>query len=310
MKTTVKQAILLSLTLAMTACATPSLTGLDGVSNVNASSTLPSALLSDDGKLAYVLESKINKQKVSQLIISSPTGQNARAVFQVAGTIFSPAWSPDGRQLAFSVQYPKGLAVIYLLNIANGQARLITPYKTNNLSPSFSPDGQSILFANSLDGDSDIYRLNLKQAQLEKIIDLPSTEVQPSYAPDGKSFVFVSDNITAGKPQLYRYDFATGQTTRLSNNRYSASPSISPTADKIAFLQGQQAVIMNLTTQTLTDIANTGLDEAPRFSPDGRRVVYASSDGQSHKINIYNLNTGKTTSFYTNGVARSPVWSK
>lgn len=262
------------------------------------------------GKIAYIEETGKGDDKISQLKIMDADGQNIRSINRVKGSIFSPAWSPNGRTIAYAIQYPKGLPVIYLQNIDGGQPQRLTPFKGLNLSPSFSPDGNSILFSSSFEGNSDIYRISLGSNRLEKLVSMPSDEVEPSYAPDGNSFVFVSNKTGVKTPQIYRYNFATQGIKRISRGGYATSPSFSPDGKQIAFLNGRNASIMNLSGSVIHNIGNTGIDEAPHFSPNGNRVVYATKKGGKGMIKIKSLEGGRSFGRSARGIVRFPVWSK
>lgn len=261
------------------------------------------------GRIAYIEEMGSGKQKVSRLKVMDADGENARTITEVAGSIFSPAWSPDGNRIAYSVQREKSYPVIYIQNVSGGGARALTPFAGSNLSPSFSPDGSKILFSSSFEGSADIYEMSASGGTPRRLTNLPSSEVQPSYAPDGKSFVFVSDKTGFNKPQVYRYDFGTGSTTRVSNGSYATSPQFSNDGTQIAFLNGRSAAIMNSSGAVTANLGNTGIDEAPSFSPNGKRVVYASTQGGKGVLTIKSLNGGEAFGKSGQGIIRSPVWS-
>ena len=261
------------------------------------------------GRIAYIEESGTGKQKVSRLKVMDADGENARTITEVAGSIFSPAWSPDGNRIAYSVQREKSYPVIYVQNVSGGGASVLTPFSGSNLSPSFSPDGSKILFSSSFEGSADIYEISASGGTPRRLTNLPSSEVQPSYAPDGKSFVFVSDKTGFNKPQVYRYDFGSGRTTKVSNGGYATSPQFSSDGTQIAFLSGRSAAIMNSNGAVTTNLGNTGIDEAPSFSPNGKRVVYASTQGGKGVLTIKSLNGGEAFGKSGQGIIRSPVWS-
>ena len=73
------------------------------------------------------------------------------------------------------------------------QRRTITKAEGWNTAPSFSPDGQIIVFMSSRDGNSEIYSTNLKTGQLERLTDSPGYDNNPRFSPDGKTIVFSSD---------------------------------------------------------------------------------------------------------------------
>ena len=70
----------------------------------------------------------------------------------------SPAWSPDGRQLAFT-SYRDGDWEIYVMNADGSDVRRLTDNSAWDDSPAWSPDGRWIAYASDRDGDDEIYVL-------------------------------------------------------------------------------------------------------------------------------------------------------
>ena len=261
------------------------------------------------GRIAYIEEFGTDNNKISRLKVMDADGENAKTITEVNGAIFSPTWSPDASRIAYTVHREKSYPVIYVQNISGGAATVVTPYKGSNMSPSFSPDGSKILFSGSHEGSADIYEINANGGNLRKLTNLPSSEVQPNYAPDGKSFVFVSDKAGFNKPSIYRYTFSSGQITRISNGGYSARPQFNNDGSQIAILNGRSAAIMNSNGAIIANLGNTGIDESPSFSPNGKRVVYASKQGGNSVLTIKSLNGGAAFGKSSQGTIRSPVWS-
>ncbi len=261
------------------------------------------------GRIAYIEEIGRGKDKVSRLKVMDADGENARTITEVTGSIFSPTWSPDGNRIAYSVLRDKSYPIIYVQNVSGGGASVLTPFNGSNLNPSFSPDGSKILFSSSFEGSANIYEMSASGGQPRKLTNWPSSEVQPNYAPDGKSFIFVSDRAGFNKPQIYRYEFGSGRTTKLSSSGYATSPQFSSDGSQIAFLNGRSAAIMNSNGAVTSNLGNTGIDEAPSFSPNGKRVVYASTQGGKGVLTIKSLNGGEAFGKSGQGVIRSPVWS-
>ena len=262
-----------------------------------------------EGQIAYIEEIGAGKNKKSLLRVMDADGENAKTITEVPGSIFSPAWSPDGSRIAYSVQRDQSYPVIYVQNMSGGGATSLTPLRGSNLSPSFSPDGSKILFSSSFEGSAHIYEISASGGQPRRLTNWPSSEVQPSYAPDGKSFVFVSDKTGFNKPQIYRYEFGSGRTTKVSSSGYATSPQFSSDGAQISFLNVRSASIMNSGGGVTANLGNTGIDEAPSFSPSGRNVIYASKQGSKGKLTIKSLSNGQSFDIPVQGVARSPIWS-
>ncbi len=259
--------------------------------------------------IAYIEETGVGKNKLSRLKVMDADGENAKTITEVQGSLFSPAWSPDGNRIAYSVQREKSFPTIYIQNIDGGGATSITPYKCTNISPSFSPDGSKILFSGSHETSTDIYEIDANGGNLKKVIDWSSIETQPNYAPDGKSFVFVSDKAGFNRPQIYRYEFDSGRTTKVANSSYATSPQFSSDGSKIGFLSGSSVVIMDNNGTIIANLGSMGIDEGVSFSPSGKRIVYATvKDGKSIVV-IKSLNGGDSFAKAGQGIIRSPVWS-
>ncbi|PKH64439.1 Xaa-Pro aminopeptidase [Psychrobacter sp. 4Dc] len=273
------------------------------------------------GYIAYIEEQGVGTAKVSTLYSIRPDGSDRQLIDQLNGYIYAPAWSADGQLLAYSKQAPREHPKIYIYDRSSNTRNLVVNAEGSNMSASFSPDGQDLLYSSTVGGNSDIYKMRLSDGKTQQLTTLPSTEVQPSYAADGKSFVYTSDKVRAGRPRIYRYDFATGNATPVSTNGYVASPQLSLDGQRMAYLNGRKAAVMTLTTGQVVNLAETGLDEPARLSPSGNYAVYptrrlsvggqaAGQNGGSLVIHSLSGNTSYAISGQNGGVVRSPIWGR
>ena len=269
------------------------------------------------GYIAYVEEQGFGAAKVSTLYSIRPDGSDRQLIDQLKGYIYAPAWSADGKWLAYSKQSARQHPKIYLYDKSSNTRNLVVNAEGSNMSASFSPNGQSLLYSSTVGGNADIYEMRLSDGDTRQLTTLPSTEVQPSYASDGKSFVYTSDKVRAGRPRIYRYDFATGNATPMPTSGYVASPQLSTDGQRMAYLNGRKAAVMTLATRQTIHLAETGLDEPARLSPSGNYAVYPTKlsqvDGQhGGSLVIYSLlgNTSYAISGQNNSVVRSPVWGR
>ena len=308
------------------------LAGCQTLPKVTNTSAIPGTLITNpltalmptidrEGRLAYVEEQGVGVAKVSTLYTIRPDGRDKQLIDQIKGYIYAPAWSENGQLLAYSKQAPREHPKIYIHDRQSKANHLIVNAEGSNLSASFSPDGQKLLYSSSVSGNADIYEKRLSDGSTQQLTTLPSTEVQPSYAADGKSFVYVSDKVRAGRPSIYRYDFETGKASLISSGKYAASPQLSADGQRLAFLNGRQAAVMTLATGQILNLAETGLDEPARLSPSGQYAVYPiralqtslqGSDLNGGSLVIRSLTGANsyTISSPAGAAIRSPVWGR
>ena len=287
--------------------------------NMSASNPLTARMSAIDrqGRIAYVEEQGVGAAKISTLYSIRPDGSDRQLIDQLNGYIYAPAWSADGQLLAYSKQAPRQHPKIYIYDRKSNIRNLAVNAEGSNMSASFSPDGQKLLYSSTVGGNADIYEMRLSDGKTTQLTTLPSTEVQPSYASDGQSFVYTSDKVRAGRPRIYRYHFETASATAVLTSGYVASPQLSLDGQRMAYLNGRKAAVMTLATGQVINLAETGLDEPARLSPSAQYAVYPTKLSQvggqnSGSLVIHSLsgNTSYAIGSKVGGVVRSPIWGR
>ncbi|MHC9086905.1 Tol-Pal system beta propeller repeat protein TolB [Luteimonas sp. RIT-PG2_3] len=235
-------------------------------------------------RVAYVTATGTGKGSRYALMVADADGYNPQTVVRSNEPLLSPAWSPDGRKLAY-VSFERGNSAIYIQDIVTGGRELVSSFRGINSGPAFSPDGRKLALTLSRSGNPEIYVMDLGSKALTQITNQFGIDTSPVWSPDGASLYFTSDR--GGRPQVYQASASGGGATRVSfEGTYNADPSISFDGKKIAVAQGAGNVYRiavldrSLGSPRWSTLSPGSLDESPSFAPNASMVLYAAREGR------------------------------
>jgi TolB protein len=246
------------------------------------------------------------------LRIADADGEGGQVALNSPEPIISPAWSPDGRELAY-VSFESQKAVVYTQEVASGKRRAIANFRGSNSAPAWSRDGQTLALTLSREGGSQLYLMSRNGDGLRRITNTSAIDTEPVFSPDSRSIYFVSDR--GGSPQIYRMPAAGGAAERVTfSGSYNISPDISPDGRTLAYVS-RQGNAFKLYTQDLSGggspqaITDTSDDESPSFAPNGRLIIYATRAGGRDVLMTTTLDGKiKARLVSTTADVREPVW--
>ena len=228
-------------------------------------------------------------------------------------------WSPDGKSLVFAG--PTGL---YLISSEGSVVRRVTdpPPAVEDWGPTFSPDGQYVLFVRTRQigepdelwtlpaGGGDAVRLLSERGRIAS---------PPRWSFDGRSVIFSSNRI--GHPTLFRASLDTPDSIVEISEAGSPAwdPAVSRRGYRLAYERLQHSLgiwEMNLSPSSnrrpsilVSSTSDTDQGPGPQFSPDGKRLAYMSDRSGTMEIWVSDRDGGNAFQLSAVGGAGTPRWS-
>lgn len=237
-------------------------------------------LTGDKGIFSTRISYVTKKGQNFNLWVADADGESPQSALSSSEPIISPAWSPNGRQLAY-VSFEARKPTIYVHEVLSGKRRLVANFKGSNSAPAWSPDGKTLALTLSRDGGSQLNLLDLSVVGSEprRIAQSSSIDTEPAFTADGRTIYFVSDR--GGSPQIYRVALSGGTPERVTfGGSYNISPALSADGRWLAYISRVNGAfklhVMELASGTTSAITDTSADERPSFSPNSRMLIYAT----------------------------------
>jgi len=241
-------------------------------------------------------------------------GENARPISERGA--LSPAWNPNGSALVYSTLDDAGRQRIVAQNL-DGGARVLASSPVTNLSPTISPDGQTVVYAHGEEAGVDLYAVPFGGGSPRRItVGRGSINVQPTFSPDGRRIAFTSSRL--GHPEVYITDADGGDPDLLTSydfgdQNYRSDPDWSPDGRLVAF-QSMIGGVFQVFTISLRDrsvkrLTTEARNEAPSWAPDSRHVVVLSTRTGSRQLFVLDSETGRARQLTRGAATRMPAWS-
>jgi uncharacterized repeat protein (TIGR01451 family) len=254
----------------------------------------------------------------ADIFLMNPDGTGEVNLTNRQGSDYDPAWSPDGKKIAFvTLRGFDGKTKIYVMNADGTDPKNLSYSSSEDSAPAWSPDGTKIAFVSyGINFPPRIYVMNADGTGRKPISDIEYVGT-PSWSPDGQTIIFTALGRSS---EIWAARVDGSSTVRLTNNAWNdLMPVYSPDGTKIAFVSDRHGDIYNNEiylmdadgTNPVRLTNSPGTDSVPSWSPDGKQIIFSSERDGPMDTNIYVMNADGTNQIrVTSSTAHEgePVW--
>jgi Tol biopolymer transport system component len=283
---------------------------------VNERPPRPAAMV-ENGVIAFMSETEtdlyVNGAQSGIFVVNPDESGVAALVDDPEAFEWDPAWSSDGSRIAFVLggeasARPMGL---YVADSNGSGVTLVLEDVTGPTSPSWTPDGRTIVFETGLgreqtgSGNRDVFAIDVESGELTRLTDDSARDEYPALSPDGSRIAFTRQQD--GIVDIYLMDADGTMVTQLTRGEGTDfRPAWSPDGAKIAFERDTDIYVMNADGTGVTSLTDgPAEDRDPIWSPDGTKIAF-QRDGDLYVMNADGTVLTRLTE--TPHVESSPSW--
>lgn len=190
------------------------------------------------------------------------------------------------------------VAIIAAPSFGQETPKQMTEGRQKDFDPVMSPDGNSLAFASNRTGDFNIFVYDYRTGGFYQLTQSPKDDRYPSWSPDSRKLLFTSRR--SGKGDIYEVSAnGSGGNLQITQQDYLEEyASYQPRSENVMYVRPlKKGVLRRGTEIVLADKSGRNIralseGDQPRFSPDGKRIVFVSDRTKNNDIWMMNADGG------------------
>ena len=253
----------------------------------------------------------------SQIYTETVPPSPVKALTHGPGCFALPAWSPDGRRIAYEYNpNPKGIPArqsdIWVMNADGRFRKPLTTTLGFDGDPAWSPDGKKIVFESTRTGNSEVWVMNADGTSPRQLTRNRAFDGDPSWSPGGNRIAFTSDRD--GNDEIYLMNPDGSGLVNITNNPGNDfDPTWAPSGEYVAFVSDRDKNLELYETNDrflLRRLTNEpGFDAFPAWSPDNKWIAFSTDRGDAGNRDLFYMSAAGDGNG-VNELTQAPGWDQ
>jgi TolB protein len=245
-----------------------------------------------------VVFTRYTGRKKSEILLADYTFHYTKTVIRGGLNLF-PQWGDPKQQGFYYTSYETGTPTIYHLNIYTGVRKQIVSSPGMLICSDVSKDGSKLLLTMAPNSQPDIYEYDVASGNAKRLTKFSGIDVNGKYSEGERAITFVSDRV--GRPNIYKKKIGSTAVSQLIFHG-KKNNSCDTYGKRIVYSSKEGSnkfniYLANSAGGSVRPLTSTGVNQFPRFAPDGNTVLYIKRDKGVNAIGYIGLKTNQSMLF-------------
>ncbi len=244
-----------------------------------------------------ILFSKYTGTGKSEIWIADYTLSFSSVIVRGGLNLF-PKWANGNQSAFYYTSYNNLIPTLYVVDMSSGSRKKVVSSQGMLVASDVSSDGSKILLTMAPSGQPDIYEFNVYSGSKQRLTTFSGIDVNGKYIGDESRIAFVSNRI--GRANIYIKSIGSSSVSRVA--RYGGNNSSCDAFGQNLLYSVKEGGSTNIylgsvNSSYVRPLTSNGRNSLPRFSRDGKVILYIKQNGGRNSIGYMNLATKQSALF-------------
>ena len=244
-----------------------------------------------------ILFAKYTSSRKSEIWIADYTLNFASVILRGGLNLF-PKWANLAQSAFYYTSYNLALPTLYKVDMNSGSRRKVVASEGMLVASDVSRDGSRVLLTMAPNGQPDIYEFDVNSKSTKRLTTFSGIDVNGKYIGDESQIAFVSDRV--GRANIYTKSIGSRSVSRAAhygNNNSSCDAFGRNLLYSVKEGASSNIYLGSVSSSYVRPLTSNGNNQLPRFSSDGKVILYIKQNGGRNSIGYMNLATKQSALF-------------